>query len=224
MPNDKHNHDQYDLTLVKAIASGEPSAFSILKERYEGLVFKAIDKHLNDTSVSGTLSISAESTREDVALTVWHKLFKLFSEAKVEFQTESALRSYIFRVASNSAIDVIKQSLANRKGFFKGIQNEFVKLNGETHIEIPDSTGQVESGLDEEKFLSMLRSELTPGELDVFLYLEKSFISASFDDSQDLKKVTAVDIAEALSVNERTVRNRKKSIRTKAEALAIKLL
>jgi hypothetical protein len=213
-----HNKpDEYlpDVDLYRLIRGGDDRAFTDLQNKHRLTVLSAISKHLNNSSFGGTLSIGARTSQSDVAPTVWENIYEAIQTGKFVIENENSSRSFIKRVAQYKALNLIKDSETNRTtSGLVDLRNTFLKFEDlESNSELAVSENS-DRHIDETTIFEHLIPLLNERELEVF-NLMKEFYLDDRDDPEFKAKLTSVQMAESLGVNERTIRNHKKSIQLK---------
>lgn len=212
----KPNEYLPDVDLYRLIREGNDRAFTDLQEKHKFTVLSAISKHLNNSSFGGTLSIGARTSQGDVALTVWENIYKAIQTGKFVIENENSSRSYIKRVARYKALNLIKDSETNRTtSGLVDLRNTFLKFEDlESGSELAVSENS-DRQIDETTIFEHLIPLLNERELEVFNLMKEFYLDKDRDDPELKAKLTSVQMAESLDVNERTIRNHRKSIQQK---------
>lgn len=101
MRNNAHNENDED--VVKRVQSGDTESFGILVERYEKKIKRYAKKFLN--------------IEEDIADIVQEIFIKTFTNIK-SFDTDKKFSSWIYRIAHNELVNVLKKKEKNPLLFF----------------------------------------------------------------------------------------------------------
>jgi RNA polymerase sigma factor (sigma-70 family) len=204
--------EKKDMELWASFLDGDKSALDALYKKHQRTVLNAISKHLNITSVGGTLSVSGNVLANDAANIAWEHIHKALINGKFEARNESSFRSFISKIARNKALDFITQAKKNRStSLIVGGTNEFPRLD-DFELASPCFADEDPDELPVSERLIPYLSEI---ELDVFALMKDYYFSDEQDNNESINKITSVEMAEILGVNERTIRNRRKSIQEK---------
>jgi RNA polymerase sigma-70 factor (ECF subfamily) len=124
--------DHTDAVLIGKARAGDMSAFKILVERYEGKVAGIVKSMLGSAPESSD---------------VGQEVFIRFYESLEKFKGESALGTYLVRIAINLSLNEIKRK-KKRKSFFQPIDLAGTKGENSPNTDIKDMVQAEISKLD----------------------------------------------------------------------------
>jgi RNA polymerase sigma-70 factor (ECF subfamily) len=124
--------EQNDEALVSASKNGDPSAFRELVERHEGKVAGVVKSMLGDTTE---------------AVDVGQEVFIRFYEALDSFKGDSAVSTYLIRIAINLSLNEIKRRKRRRLLFMPTEAGNKVHANDE-NVDLKEAVDREISQLD----------------------------------------------------------------------------
>jgi RNA polymerase sigma factor (sigma-70 family) len=226
-----------DEVLCKRFKEGDSKAFSLLKNKYNKLIYTICKQTFEAGSgdIHEQMSVNYLHTMEEVVEEVWLGL-SISIQKGIKFDHKFSFVNLLRTVTKNKTINVKNKSVKNRNKYtyIKGASNKFRSMNSEEgeYLEnlLFDATqenstkgyadnseklslfGTIEKEEHEQLFWSKLENSLEGNELLIFKMMQTSL------KEQD-KNVPHKEIATKLEVSERTVRNKIISIRAKAKSI-----
>ncbi len=169
--------------LMKA-AEGDLGAFEAIYNAYAGFVHNVAYRVISSAQ-------DAEEVTQEVFLNVYHNL--------KDFRSESSLKTWIYRIAANCAINYAKKTSRDKERMKRYDENLY------TERSVNEPPAQVESKDPEERIGSLLKV-LNPDQRACVVL-------------RNIEGLSYAAIADALKVNINTVRSRLKRAREKLLSL-----
>ncbi len=166
-----------DQELVNKINQGVSGAFEELVREYEKMVFRV-----------GIRFFGNEEDALDVSQEVFIRVFRYIKS----FQGRSSLKTWIYRIASNTCITIAEKKKAEKEGFIKLVSNWLTKRVAPSHEE--------KIIADEE---TLLNKELVARKLLALPELYRMPIIL-----KDIEGLPMAEVAEALDIPLGTVKSR----------------
>lgn len=171
-------------TIVQA-AQGNLESFEVIYRAFSGFVFNVVFRVVNHMD-------DAEEVTQDVFLTIYRKLDR--------FGFKSSLKTWIYRIAVNSAINHAKKRSRER----------FNRVEFDDNMELTPAGDAVQDRMDrkdQEKIVSSLLAALNPDQRACLVL-------------RDFEGLSYEEVAETLKININTVRSRLKRAREKLLGLS----
>jgi len=176
--------DNITENMIIAASEGSTEAFESIYNAYSGFVYNVAFRVVNNSD-------EAQEVTQEVFLTVYRKL--------KGFKFKSALKTWVYRIAVNMAIDYARKRSREQDQTVQYKNSK--KLNNSI-----DPVGEEIEREQQEKTISTLLESLTPDQ-------RVCIVLRSIED------LSYQEIAESLNININTVRSRLKRAREKLIAL-----